>query len=150
VHGTRAERSEVRGGGRIALLALLAWLSVAMHAHAVTEADAQGPAGPRDSPWLVVPIFSSDPKLGTSLGAMAAYLHKYDAESSVSMFGTGATYTSTHSKIGAVFARACFGQDHHRLTAFAGGGRCANRSFPLMVPPGPARIAGRPRPPPAG
>lgn len=80
----------------------------------------------RNSPWLVAPLLSSDPKLGTSLGALVAYLHKFDPVSSASMFGAGGTYTSTYSKIGAAFARTYFGADHHRLTAFAGGGQINN------------------------
>src|SRR3954464_7835836 len=30
------------------------------------------------SPWLIAPIFSSNPKLGTTLGALAGYLHYFD------------------------------------------------------------------------
>jgi hypothetical protein len=87
---------------------LLVCLSVVAPAQAASEAtataDATGPVEKRDSPWLLVPMVSSDPKLGTSLGALVAYLHKFDPVSSASMFGTGGTYTSTHSKIGALFA----------------------------------------------
>jgi hypothetical protein len=96
-------------------------------AEAVAAAtDAQATTEKRDSPWLLVPILSSDPKLGTSLGALAAYLQKFDPVSSVSMFGIGALYTSTESKIGAVFAQTFFGEDHHRLIVFGGGGQINN------------------------
>ena len=127
---TRGERREVVCGVCAAALTLLAWLSVVAAAQAASEetaaADATGPAEQRNSPWLLVPMVSSDPKLGTSLGALAAYLHKFDPVSSASMFGAGGTYTSTHSKIGAMFARTYFGKDHHRLTVFAGGGQINN------------------------
>lgn len=126
----RSERAGFIRGGRIAALAMFAWLPVSPQIQAATRSaavtDAQDPAEQRDSPWLLAPMISSDPKLGTSLGALAAYLHKFDQVSSVSMFGAGGTYTSTNSKIGAVFARTYFGQDHHRLIVFAGGGQINN------------------------
>ena len=33
------------------------------------------------SPWLLVPTLSSNPKLGTSLGGMGAYMHYFDPQS---------------------------------------------------------------------
>jgi len=80
----------------------------------------------RESPWLFVPLVSSDPKLGTSGGALAAYLHRFDAKSSVSMFGIQALYTTTHSKVAGIFARTFFGENNHRLFALAGGGIIKN------------------------
>ena len=49
------------------------------------------------SPWVLLPTFANNPKLGTSVGALAAYLRKFDAESQLSMFGSSAQYTSTDS-----------------------------------------------------
>lgn len=89
-----------RAAGRVATgvrrsgWAIPALASKSMNAYAAT--DSQAPAETRDSPWLIAPIFSSDPKLGASLGALAAYLHKFDPVSSV--FGAGGLYTSTYSK----------------------------------------------------
>jgi hypothetical protein len=80
----------------------------------------------RESPWLFVPLVSSDPKLGTSAGALAAYLHRFDEKSSVSMFGAGGVYTTTHSTVGALFARTFFGEDRHRLFAVAASGKINN------------------------
>src|SRR5688572_27773450 len=57
------------------------------------------------SPWLLVPLFSSSPKLGTALGGLAAYMHTFDAESRLSLFGLTYRYTSTHSQIFSAFAR---------------------------------------------
>src|SRR4029077_17362406 len=76
-------------------------------------ADASAPAP--SSPWLLVPLVSSSPKLGTSFGAMAAYIHTFDPASRVSMFGMTYQYTSTHSSIALAFARASMGADHHRI-----------------------------------
>ena len=90
-----------------------------------TETDTANQSG-RESPWLLVPLVSSDPKLGTSGGAVAAYLHRFDEKSSVSMFGAGGVYTTTHSTVGALFARTFFGEDRHRLFAVAVTGKINN------------------------
>ena len=68
------------------------------------------------APWVLLPTFANNPKLGaTSLGALAAYMRKFDAESQLSMFGASAQYTSTDSATLALFARTSFDRDHHRL-----------------------------------
>jgi len=82
--------------------------------------------GDVESPWLAVPILSSSPKLGTSGGLLGAYLHRFDPDSRVSMFGAAAQYSSTGSFVGGAFARASFRRDHHRVVAFGGGGRIEN------------------------
>jgi hypothetical protein len=73
----------------------------------------------RSSPWLLVPVVSSNPKLGTAFGGMGAYLHQFDPDSQVSLFGLTYQYTSTHSTIAAAFARTSFGADHHRIVGIA-------------------------------
>ncbi len=78
------------------------------------------------SPWIVTPTISSDPKLGTTAGIMAAYLYSFDDESPVSMFGTAGNYSSTDSVTGGVFARAYFDKGTQRLIAFFGGGNIKN------------------------
>jgi hypothetical protein len=86
----------------------------------------QAPARPRSSPWLLVPLVSSNPKLGTSFGALGAYLHVFDPGSRVSMFGVNYQYTSTDSTIAAAFARTSFGADHHRINVVAAFGHIRN------------------------
>lgn len=51
----------------------------------------------KDSPWLLTPTISSDPKLGTTLGFLWAYLKKFDEESPASMFGIMGSYSDTDS-----------------------------------------------------
>jgi hypothetical protein len=82
-----------------------------------TDPAAQTTATEAPSPWLLAPLFSSSPKLGTAGGGIGAYLHKFDPDSRVSIFGVMYEYTSTHSQIAAAFARTSFGADHHRLVA---------------------------------
>jgi len=91
------------------------------------DASAQ-PAAAKDapSPWLIVPVFSSSPKLGTAGGGLGAFLHTFDPESRVSLFGAMYQYTSTHSQIASAFARTSFGADHHRLVVIAAFGEIKN------------------------
>jgi len=79
-----------------------------------------------ESPWLLVPTLSTNPKLGTSLGGIAGYMYYFDPESKVSLFGVGAQYTSTESIIAAAFAKTSFRADHHRLLLLAAGGDIKN------------------------
>ena len=80
----------------------------------------------RSSPWLLVPVVSSSPKLGTSFGGLGAFLHKFDPLSRVSVFGLTYQYTSTHSTVAGAFARTSFGADHHRIVGIAGFGFIKN------------------------
>jgi hypothetical protein len=73
-----------------------------------TQAGAEA-ATQQTSPWLLAPLVSSSPKLGTSVGALGAYARTFDPASRVSLFGGMAQYTSTHSVIAAMFARTSFG-----------------------------------------
>ena len=50
---------------------------------------------------------------------MGAYLHTFDPDSQVSLFGLTYQYTSTHSTIAGAFARTSFGADHHRIVGIA-------------------------------
>jgi hypothetical protein len=94
-------------------------------AQGITAAAKAAPPA-KESPWMLVPIVSSDPKLGTSGGAIAAYLYRFDPQSPVSMFGVLGLYSSTHSEVGALFARTFFGEDRHRLLVVALTGQINN------------------------
>jgi hypothetical protein len=73
-----------------------------------------------------VPLVSSSPKLGTSVGALGAYATTFDPASRLSLFGAMAQYTSTESIIAALFARTSFAADHHRIIALAVLGNVKN------------------------
>jgi hypothetical protein len=75
------------------------------------------PQEKKRSPWLLTPTLSSDPKLGTSLGFVGAYLKNFDETSPVSTFGLGGTYSSTDSQVLALFAKTYFSEDKHRIKA---------------------------------
>jgi len=67
------------------------------------------------SPWLLAPVFSSNPKLGTAVGALVGYLHSFDDKSRPSIFALTGQYTSTESIVAGAMARASWDQDHQRL-----------------------------------
>jgi hypothetical protein len=79
-----------------------------------------------ESPWLLAPILSSDPKLGTNAGGVAAYLHRFDEGSDQSMFGLVATYSNTDSYVAGVFGDMYFGANRHRLQFGWFGGNIRN------------------------
>jgi hypothetical protein len=89
------------------------------------EPDEQSASSAR-FPWLLVPLVSSNPKLGTAGGGLGAYVHEFDKKSKLSMFGAAFVYTSTDSKVGALFARTSFGEDHHRIDAVGVFGHVKN------------------------
>jgi hypothetical protein len=110
------------------LAALSGWLIFVVSATAFAQqADAPAPdPGESSSPWLFVPIVSSNPKIGTSGGVLAAFVKKFDPDSRVSLIGLMYQYTSTHSSIGSAFARMSFDEDHHRIVAIAAFGLINN------------------------
>jgi hypothetical protein len=124
--------------GRVAVVAAILAMggAIAAHGAAAAAVDTSAAASeqnekqqkPEDSesPWLLLPTLSSNPKLGTSVGGMAGYLYYFDPDSKVSMFGASAQYTSTDSIVAAVFAKTSFRADHHRLLALAAGGDIKN------------------------
>jgi hypothetical protein len=69
------------------------------------------------SPWLLAPVLSSNPKLGTSVGALAGYMHYFDEKSRPSIFALSGQYTNTDSIVAGAFAKTSFHEDHHRLLA---------------------------------
>jgi hypothetical protein len=117
--GWRAMRRKPRRSAAIALLGL-----GCLFAHPVHAQEEEPKKAP--SPWLLLPTFSNNPKLGTSLGALAGYVRKFDAQSQVSIFGVSAQYTSTDSATAVVFGRTSFDADQHRLNVIAIGGRIRN------------------------
>lgn len=113
-------------------LAALLLCAAALAAGAAWAAEPDVPEPAADevteerSPWIALPTLSSNPKLGTAIGALGGYLHQFDDESRISIFGVGLQYTSTDSKVAAAIARTSWGADHHRLTAIAAAGLIRN------------------------
>ena len=112
---------------RVLVAAALAAFCATALAQAGRRADnVEAAEAERESPWLVVPVFSIDPKLGTSLGAMAGYMHHFDEKSRLSIFGANAQWTSTGSTVAGLFGSASWAEDRHRLVAGLVGGNIKN------------------------
>ncbi len=69
-----------------------------------------------ESPWLLAPTVSADPKLGTTLGFVAGYIHAFDPQSSPSLITSFGTYSDTDSWVGGVFGDMYFDADTHKVT----------------------------------
>ena len=80
----------------------------------------------RAKPWLITPTLSADPKLGTNIGGVGAYLKKLDKQSTVSMIGATVSYSDTDSITGGVGAQLFWGGDARRLILLAGGAEINN------------------------
>jgi len=80
----------------------------------------------KESPWMLTPTVSSDPKLGTTLGFMGAYIKKFDEKSPASMFGVMGSYSDTDSFFYGAFSRSYFDADKQRITAALMNGKVNN------------------------
>jgi hypothetical protein len=113
----QVKSSPVRG-----FLCAVAALSVIPWGATDTAAAAEG----GESPWLVTPILSNDPKLGTTLGAVFGYLHRFDAASEPSVIAAFGTYSDTESVVAGIGADLRWAGNLHKLQAGAFGGRVRN------------------------
>lgn len=80
----------------------------------------------KESPWMLTPTVSSDPKLGTTLGFMGAYIKKFDEESPASMFGVIGSYSDTDSFFYGAFTRSYFDNDKQRISGIVMSGKVNN------------------------
>jgi len=85
------------------------------------------PAAPsHHSPWLFVPLVSSNPKLGTSLGAMVGYIHKFDAASEPSLLATQMQRSNTDSRTLGVGGKAYWNENRDQLQLGIARGKVTN------------------------
>jgi len=80
------------------------------------SADEDVNSSKEESPWLLVPMLSSGPKMGTSVGAMAAYLYKFDEESPTSTFAITGNYSNSDSYFVGIFGKTFFDKNMQRLS----------------------------------
>jgi hypothetical protein len=111
---------------RARLLALMLGLltSVAGLADEVERTNQPDPHG--ESPWLLTPTISADPKLGTTLGFVAGYIHSFDEESSPSLVTGFGTYSDTDSYVGGVFGDLYFDENDQKIMTGYINGRIRN------------------------
>ena len=130
-HKEIRKNSDPRAPIRLVRRFTLCFAIVAVNPVISTASETQGPResppGPGlESPWLITPTVSSDPKLGTTFGAVAGYLHKFDPESGTSLLNGFATYSDTDSYVGGVFGEMYFDANRHKVIAGFINGRIRN------------------------
>jgi len=81
---------------------------------------------PHHSPWLFVPLVSSNPKLGTSLGAMVGYIHRFDAVSEPSLLATQVRRSNTDSRTFAIGGKAYWNENRDQLQLGIARGKVTN------------------------
>ncbi len=107
----------------LAFVALYGQTSQAGEWAEAREPDAaQGP----ESPWLLAPTVSADPKLGTTLGFVAGYIQAFDEKSSPSLVTGFGTYSDTDSYVGGVFGDMYFDANKHKVMAGYVNGKIRN------------------------
>jgi hypothetical protein len=109
-----------------AALCLLGGTILAQAGPSDERAGVGGTEEEEESPWLLVPTFSLNPKLGGAFGVMGAYLHYFDEKSRPSMFGVGGQYTTTESAILSFFGRASWNEDKQRAIGVLVAGNIKN------------------------
>ncbi len=87
------------------IISLLMLITMISFSHAEKSAESMTEEESKSSPWLVAPLFSSDPKISTAGGAIAAYVHEFDDKSPASMMGFAGTYSTTDSWYLSAFAK---------------------------------------------
>ena len=90
------------------------------------HADEVSAAPEKPSPWLMVPLVTSNPKMDTSVGALAGYLYQFDPKSTPSMFGASGVYSASDSFFGTLFAQTFFDGDKQRLSVAVTRGKVNN------------------------
>ena len=90
----------------------------------MTETDQSSEKG--ESPWLITPTVSADPKLGTTLGTVFGYIKALDPESTPSLFTSFVTYSDTDSYVGGIFSDVYYDGDKHRVKAGYINGKIRN------------------------
>ncbi len=101
-------------------------LTLAIIGPSISTSHAQDPDQQEESPWIIVPRLTSDPKLGTSLGLTAGYLHQFDQASQQSMFLASTSYSDTDSRVSGVFGQIFFDSDRQKIILGLVDGRIEN------------------------
>jgi outer membrane protein assembly factor BamA len=70
-----------------------------------------------ESPWLVTPLLSIDPKLGASVGVLGGYIYKIDPKSESSITALSLNYSNSNSLTGGLFSRNYIDENQHKVLA---------------------------------
>jgi len=78
------------------------------------------------SPWLLVPLVSSNPKLGTSLGGMVGYVMRFDKASEPSLIALQGQGSNTSSATAALGGKLYWNENQERMALGLVGGKVTN------------------------
>jgi len=92
------------------LLAAVALSGSASAQEPSPDTSAQPAPAESRSPWLLVPVFSSSPKLGTAFGGLGAYMHRLRSTHDLRLIGR-----RSHEIEGPIRRPALTIADSHRL-----------------------------------
>ena len=109
---------------RIFMVGLL--LLLGLTAQSGRSSEAADVATSVESPLLVTPSISADPKLGRTVGGLAAYIRRLDPGSTESIAGVVVNYSDTDSLLAGLFADTYWSADRHRLSMGVGLGNIKN------------------------
>lgn len=84
------------------------------------------PSAKKHSPWLFVPLVSSNPKLGSSLGAMAGYVTRLDAQSEPSLIALQGQGSNTSSSTLGLGGKLFWNASRDRVQFGIVGGKVTN------------------------
>lgn len=112
----------------MAVISLLSHLSIyAQQANASSNAEEPGFLEKQArSPWLLVPLVSTGPKLGTSIGAMGGYIHRFDEVSPPSLLAVQGKWSNTDSRTAGAGGKLYFNEDRDRALVGIVGGQVTN------------------------
>ena len=111
---------------RMYVAALMLLLPLYSSAQPMEPTPAQAEKTDKESPWLLTPLVSSEPKLGATLGGLGAYLKRFDPGSTQSMMGLYGTYSDTESWVLAAFGDIYLQDNKHKIVVGAVSGRINN------------------------
>ncbi|QFU75802.1 hypothetical protein EY643_09115 [Halioglobus maricola] len=102
----------------LAAVPTVRFIAASILAHCLASAaysDEGAPDQAEESPWLLTPTVSADPKLGTTIGGVVGYITAFDEGSSPSLVTGFATYSDTDSYMAGIYGDTYFGADEHKL-----------------------------------
>lgn len=105
----------------------------------LTAVQAPAAGEDKESPWLLTPTVSADPKLGTTLGAVAGYIKALDPASTPSLIASFGTYSDTDSYVGGLYGDIYFDADRQRIKSGYINGKIRNEYDDFLGSGRPAR-----------
>jgi hypothetical protein len=114
-------------GWKLHCLAALAATPFCIAAYAQTGSTGESAIERQSrSPWLLVPLVSSNPKLGTSLGGMAGYIFRFDEKSEPSLLAVQGQGSNTSSRTVGLGGKLYWNESRDRIIVGAVGGKVTN------------------------